>query len=298
MIGDDAAKLDVLKAYSSVNGDLDKHWVVSTLMEAWPDDSDVRELLAQEFHRPPGEVAFLAHWIDSFMPEPETRRAWLLEALRQSDRRSVRSPVHRLLQEFQDEECLAAVLTIQKKDIWYYDKIDIQGLLIACFPHVAEVRQWAEATFVEIDGPSLAYVATGYQQDQVIRDRLLRAARPAKANVRAEVFREFREYSIPRDRGLRLTEGIWAEEKGEIRSAGVVARCVVASQSPELKEPLVTKLREEIKSLGTYYEMRRRAAFAGLLQLGEYAILCRRDCKRIPDRLSIGLPSIMTLMSL
>jgi hypothetical protein len=270
VIGDDDAKLEVLKAYSSVNGSINKFWVVSALMEAWPDDSDVRALLTQEFDRPPGEVAFLAHWIDSFIPEPEKRRAWLLGALKQYDRRSLRNPIHRLLQEFKDKECLEAVLTILKKDIWYYDKIDIQGLLISCFPNVAEVRKWAEATFLEIDGPSLACVAAGYQEDQVIRDCLLRAARPAKTNVRAEIFREFREYSIPRESGLRLTEGIWAEEKGEIRSAGIVARCVMVSESPELKESLVTKLREEIKSLGTYYEMRRRAAFAGLLQLGEY----------------------------
>jgi hypothetical protein len=254
-------------------------------MEAWPNDSDVTALLAQEFRRSPGEVAFLAPWIDSFMPEPETRRAWLLEALKQSDRRSVRNPIQRLLHEFQDEECLEAVLTILRKDIWYYDKIDIQGLLIACFPRVAEVRQWAEATFLEIDGPSLACVATGYQQDQVIRDRLLRAAGPAKANVRAEVFREFREYSIPKESGLRLTEGIWAEENGEIRSAGVVARCVMASECPELKELLVTKLHEEIKSLGTYYEMRRRAAFAGLLQLGEYASCVEAIAEESPSSL-------------
>lgn len=285
VIGDNTAKLDVLETYTSVTGYLNKYWVVSTLMEAWPDDSDVRALLTQEFNRPPGEVAFLAHWIDSFMPEPETRRTWLLEALKQSDRRSVRGPIQRLLQEFQDEECLQAVLTILKKDIWYYDKINIQGLLIARFPHVAEVRQWAEAAFLEIDGPSLACVATGYQQDQVIRDRLLRAARPAKANVRAEVFREFREYSIPRESGLRLTEGIWAEEKGEIRSAGVVARCVMASESPELKESLVMKLREEIKSLGTYYEMRRRAAFVGLLQLGEYASCVEAIAEESPSSL-------------
>jgi hypothetical protein len=285
VIGDDAAKLDVLEAYSSVNGDINKLWVVSTLMEAWPDDSDVRGLLIQEFNRSPGEVAFLARWIDSFVPEPEKRRAWLLEALRQSDRRSVRSPVHRILEEFQDEECLEAALTIQGKDIWYYDKIDIQSLLIARFPHVPEVRQWAESSFFEIDGPSLAYVATGYQQDPPIRDRLLRTARPAKVNVRAEVFREFREYSIPRDSGLRLTEGIWAEEKGEIRSAGVVARCIMASQSPELKEPLVTQLREEIKSLGTYYQMRRRAAFAGLLQLSEYATCVEAIAEESPSSL-------------
>jgi len=114
---------------------------------------------------------------------------------------------------------------------------------------------------------------------------LLRVARPAKANVRAEVFREFREYSIPRGSGLRLTEGIWAEEKGEIRSAGVVARCAVASQSPELKEPLVTKLREEIKSFGTYFHIRRRAAFAGLLQMGEYDICVEEIAKETPRSL-------------
>ncbi|MCJ7502507.1 MAG: NACHT domain-containing protein, partial [Acidobacteriia bacterium] len=110
VIGDNTAKLDILETYTSVTGYLNKYWVISALMEAWPDDSDVRGLLAQEFHRSPGEVAFLAHWIDSFIAEPEARRAWLLEALKQSDQRSVRGPVHRLLQEFQDEECLSAVL--------------------------------------------------------------------------------------------------------------------------------------------------------------------------------------------
>jgi hypothetical protein len=286
VIGDNAAKMDVLEAYTSVNGDINKHWVVSTLMEAWPDDSDVRDLLIQEFHRSPGEVAFLSPWIDSVVSDPEKRRVWLLETLRQSNRRIVRTPVHRLLAEFHDEECLEAVLAILEKDIWYYDKIDIQNQLIVSFPHVPEVRQWAESSFFEIDGPSLFCVATGYQQDPLICDRLLRTARPAKVNVRAEVFRVFREYSIPKDSGLRLTEGIWAEEKGEIRSAGVVERCIMASQSPELKELLVTRLREEIKSLGTYYEMRRRSAFAGLLQLNEYATCAEAIAKESSSSLS------------
>ena len=285
VIGDDAAKMDVLKAYPSVNGDNSKSWVVSTLMEAWPDDSDVRELFLREFNRLPGEVAFLAPWIDYIVSDAEKRRAWLLETLRQSNLRIVRTPVHHLLAEFQDEECLEAVLAILEKDIWYYDKIEIQNQLIVSFPHVPQVRQWAESSFLEIDGPSLGSVAKGYQEDPLIRDRLLRTARPAKVDVRAEVFRVFREYSIPNDSGLRLTEGIWSEEKGEIRSAGAVARCMMASQSPELKEPLVKKLREEIKSLGTYYEMRRRAAFAGLLQLGEYAACIEAIAEESPSPL-------------
>ena len=270
VIGDNDAKMDVLKAYKSVSRDRDKNWVVSTLMEAWPKDSEVKELLSQEFHRPPEEVAFLSPWIDSTISDPEERRAWLLKALNESNHRFPNVTVYRLLSEFQDKECLEAVLAILNKKIWYYHKIAIQDQLITKFPQLPEVRQWAEASFFEIDGPSLASVAMGYEQDSLIHDRLLRAARPAKVNVRAEVFKVFREYSIPKDSALRLTEDIWVEERGEIHSAGVVARSIIASKSPELRVTLVTKLLEEMKSLGTYYEMRRRSAFTGLMQLSEY----------------------------
>ena len=270
VIGDDSAKMDVLEAYTSVDGDINKQWVVSTLMEAWPDDSDVRDLIIRELHRAPAEVAFLSPWIDTVVSNPEKRRTWLLEALSNSNGRTVSTIVHRLLEEFKDEECLEMVLAILKKDIWYYDKIDIQNQLIGNFPHVPEVRQWTDSSFFEIDGPSLSAVANGYQNDPLIRERLLRTARPAKVDVRTEVFRIFREYSIPKDSGFRLTAGIWAEEKGVVRSAGVVAHCIMASQSQDLMKPLVARLCEEIKSLGTYYEMRRRAAFAGFLQLNEY----------------------------
>ena len=270
VIGDDAAKMEVLEAYKSVEGDINKKWVVSTLMEAWPDDSDVRSLLSQEFGRSPGEVAFLSPWIDDFVSTPEKRRSWLIDALKHYNKRSVRAPIHRILEEFKDEECIKAVLAILENDIWYYDKIGIQNYLIGNFPHLPGTRQWAEASFFEIDGPSIGSVATGYQNDPNIRERLLRSARPAKIDVRSEVFRVFRENSIPKDSVLRLTEYIWAEEKGEVRSAGVVAHCMMASQNKDLIEPLVTRLREEIKSLGTYYEMRCRAAFAGLLELNDY----------------------------
>ncbi len=141
IIGDDAAKMDVLEAYTSVHGDINKHWVASTLMEAWPNDSDVSDLLTQEFSRSPAEVAFLSPWINSVVSNPEKRRAWLLEAVRQSNLRTVRRPVRHLLMEFQDEECLEAILAILEKNIWYYDKIDIQSQLIGSFPHLPEIRQ-------------------------------------------------------------------------------------------------------------------------------------------------------------
>jgi len=272
IIGDDNAKADVLKAYDTVNDEISKVWVLSTLMEAWPEDSDVKKLLKQEYGRSPGEVAFLSPWISSLEPNSNKRRTWLLEALRQSSKRIVSTPVRRLLEEFQDQECVDTAMRVLEQDIWYYHKVEIKNLMIAKSPHLPQAREWAESAFEEIDGPSLSAVASGYQNDPDIRQRLLKAARPAKGIVRAEVFRVLREHSIPKDSVIRVTEEIWAEEKGEIRSAGVVARCNEAAQEPELRAPLVEKLRGEITSVGLHYEMRRRAAFAGLLQLGEYDI--------------------------
>ena len=272
VIGDDAAKAEVLEAYASVSDRLNnKYWIVSTLMEAWPNDSEVKALLQREFHRPPGEVTFLAPWIDSFITKTEDRREWLLEAIRASDGRFIRSAAQRLFQEFKDEECLDTVLvSLQEKDLWYYHKIELQGLLISTFPHVPELRKLAESSFCEIDGPSLAYVAAGYRQDPPIRERLLKAARPAKADARTELYNVCGEYSIPDGSVLRLTQDIWAEEMGEVRTAGIIARCIVDSRSLEQRESLLTKLLEETEALGTYYEMRRRSALAGLLQLHEY----------------------------
>lgn len=270
LIGDNAAKAEVLDAYSAADAGREKYWVVSTLMEAWRNDNDVREFLSVEYQKPPGQVAFLAQWIESFVPDPKERRAWLLEALSHADRRMARDPAYRLLEEFQDDECLQAVKATLKTEIWYYDKTSIQNRLFETFPQDTDVRGWAEMAFDEIDGPSLASIATGYSQDSAIRVGLLAAARPAKADVRAEVFRVLCEHAIPAQNGLRLTEAIWAEVNGSIRTAGILVRCIISTQLPEIRENLVKKLREEVNSLGTHYEKRRRSAFVGLLQLGEY----------------------------
>ncbi len=285
VIGDDAAKAEVLEAYTTESSSIHKAWVVATLMEAWPDDSEVKELLSQELLRPPKEIAFLSSWVKKFIPDKTSRRSWLLSAINESDLRSVRDPLLSLLEEFKDDESLKIALSFLAKDIWYYDKVTLKNRLIESFPSIPEVRQWAETVFSEIDSISLSSVAIGYQQDSHFRERLLRVARPAASNVRAEVYRVLRDYSIPKDSVLQLTEEIWAEANGEIRSAGVVARCNLVSQYQELKGPLVKKLCEEMNSLGPVHGMCRRAAFAGLLELGEYAICLDALAKESPSAL-------------
>lgn len=287
-IGDEAAKLELLEAYSTVSGSTEKYWICSTLMDAWGGDNEVKKLLTKEFLKPPEEVAFLANWVDLFMPEREARRNWLLEAVIKNPGRglAISAPVRNLLHEFHDDECLRAVKTISAKDnIWYYHKVDFQSKLIEIFPNDNEVQEWVGIALGDFDGPSIASIAISHEQNQAIRSRLLVAARPAKANVRAEVFHVLREHPIPGQTRLKLTEAIWAESKGSIRTSGILAHCIAAQQLTELRAPLIEKLHEELNSVGTYYEERRRSAFAGLLQLGEYETCIDALTKDTPSSL-------------
>lgn len=285
LLGDETAKAELLEAYSLARNSRDKYWICSTLMEAWSGDSEVREMLEKEFLKPPATVPFLANWIDAFVQEPNGRRKWLLDAIGSDDQREVRGPVGRLLDEFQDNECLEAVKAVLSKDIWYYDKINFQERLIETFPNDPEVHGWLEPVFENIDGPSIASIAKSYEQDQVIRPRLLAAAAPAKADVRAEVFRVFREYPVFAPIIFELTKNIWAECDGTIRTSGVLARCIATVHSPEYKSILANKLHEELDSRGTHYENRRRSAFCGLLQLGEYETCVDALTKKDPSSL-------------
>lgn len=270
-IGDNKAKSELLEAYSTVTDSKDKYWICSTLMEAWCNDSEVNELLTKEFLRSPDQVAFLAKWAGLFIPEPEVRRKWLLGAITKSESGfSISPPVSELLEEFHDDECLKAVKTVLVKDIWYYHKVNFQSKLIEFYPNDGDVKEWVEVALHDIDGPSIASIAVSHEQYQNMRSRLLAAARPTKADVRAEVFHVLREHPIPVNTTMRLTESIWAEDNVAIRTSGVLARCIAAQQLTEIRVPLVEKLHEELYSIGTYLDVRRASSFAGLLQLGEY----------------------------
>ena len=270
VIGDDAAKSELLSAYKTETDSLNRYWIVSTLMEVWHNDDVVTTFLSNEFLKPPGEVPFLANWADSFIPIKEARRSWLLKAARTANGRGSSAPVARLLDEFTDDECLAVVKDALSKNIWHYHKTDFQSRLIAAFPNDHDVQAWVESAFEEIDGPSIASIATGHEHNPEIRPKLLMAVRPVRTDARAEIFRVIREHPIPPETVQRLTASIFAEDNDEIRTSGVLARCIAAQQLPELLEPLLGKLREELDSLGHCFQKRRRSAFAGMLLLGKY----------------------------
>lgn len=270
VIGDDAAKSELLAAYLAASNSQDKFWICSTLIEAWSNDDDIKIFFSKEFLKPPGEVPFLANWARMFIPEEDARRTWLLIAARTADGRSISAPVSHLLNEFRDDECRAVIKEAISKDIWYYNKIDFQGAFVAAFPDDPDSQKWIELAFGNIDGPSITPIALCHEHNPEIRQRLLAIARPVATDARSEIFRVMREHTIPPETIQRLTAFIFSESDGQVRTSGILARSIAAQQLPELMAHMIETLQEELNSLGTYYETRRRSAFSGLLQLGQY----------------------------
>ncbi|MBU4150115.1 MAG: NACHT domain-containing protein [Gammaproteobacteria bacterium] len=270
VIGDDAAKAELIDSYRSASNGQDKFWICSALIDAWSSDKDVRDFFNQEFLNAPGAVPFLANWAHIFITEQESRRAWLLEAARTADTRYISAPLTYLLDEFRDEECRTVVKEGISKDIWYYSKTDLQSKFIAAFPDDNDTQKWTSFALEHVDGPSVASLAIGHENHPEVRRKLLATARPVATDARIEVFRVMREHPIPPETIERLTYFIFSESDGAVRTSGVLARCIVAQQLPAIMEPLMQNLQEDLNSSGGYYERRRRSAFAGLLQLGQY----------------------------
>lgn len=270
VIGDDAAKAELLAAYPTASNSQDKFWICSTLIEAWNNDDDVKKFFKEEFLKPPGEIPFLANFARFFIPEADLRRTWLLAAARTANHRSISTPVYHLLNEFRDDECRAVVKEALSKNIWYYNKIDLQSKFVAAFPEDPDALLWIELAFGDIDGPSITPLAISHEHEPEIRQRLLAAARPIAADARAEVFRVMREHPVPPEIIQRLTAFIFGESDGLVRTSGILARSIATQQLPEFMESLLEKLKEELNSSGGFFELRRRSALSGLLQLGQY----------------------------
>ncbi|WP_213704418.1 hypothetical protein, partial [Klebsiella aerogenes] len=65
-----------------------------------------------EFLKPPVENAILANWVHVFINDKDARRSWLLGAITTGNDRGALSAVGRLLDEFNDEECIDTVKDI------------------------------------------------------------------------------------------------------------------------------------------------------------------------------------------
>jgi len=79
-----------------------------------------------------------------------------------------------------------------------------------------------------------------------------------------------RERAIDLDAAIEMTPLLLAEEDSAVRTSCLMARARAAKGDPVSTERLELFLLPELDSTGSYMDMRRRAAFAALLELGVY----------------------------
>ncbi|WP_180244621.1 hypothetical protein [Enterobacter hormaechei] len=195
----------------------------------------------------------------------------MLGAITTGNDRGVLSAVGRLLDEFNDEECIDTVKDIlTKKKYNYYSEIDIKNRLIEIVPKDPVVKQWVMNSFEEIDSLSLSSIAIGYEDNTTVREKILNALCPIHSYARTEIFRIIREHLMPSESIMRVTSSIFVETKPLIRTSGLIARCIAIQHYPDDFLLFKQMLCKELDSVGMVYEMRRRSAFAALLFLKEY----------------------------
>lgn len=280
-IGDEAAKAELLKAFSSTNDQMDKHWICATLMDGWPDDAEVRQLLTDTFLKSPGENAELAAWVHLFIHDKDARRLWLLEAAKSGSQRSNLPALSHLLDEFKDEECIDAVWSFLSRKHDLYSEIEVKNKLVTAIPDDPQVSGWVEKAFKEIDGISLAVIAMSHEDNMAVRRRILDSICPIHSEARREIFRIIRETLMPPAMVIRVTSQIFAETNPLIRTSGLIARCIASQHDPEVLLSFQHALLKELNAVGMSYEMRRRSAYSALLYLKCYDecadYLCREN---------------------
>ena len=269
VIGDDAARDELLEAYLSVEPDMSRYWIAKTLIDGWPDDKSVNSRMLRWSSQDVDAAAPLASWASMFYPQPCERRVWLTGLVETASCRLVTRAMQALLDEFPDEESRKLVeMRANDADVWYYHRMQIQGALARYFPMAPSSMETANRSLQEVDGPQIADFAGSYENHSLLRPKILAAAVAAPEDVRMTIATILRDQPIDVDTIRVLSPNVLAEENGSVRSAALTAKARATKRHGNEVSALSDVLVEELESLGTHYEMRRRSALAALLELG------------------------------
>ena len=269
VIGDDAARDELLEAYLSVEPDMSRYWIAKTLIDGWPDDERVNSSLLHWACQDVDAAAPLASWASRLYPDSSDRRGWLTGLVESASARIVTNAMQALLDEFPDEESRKLVeMRTNDADFWYYNRMQVQGTLARQFPMHSSGLEIAERSLQESDGPQIADFASSYENHVTLRHSILAAAIAAPEDVRMTIAQTLRDQPIDIDAMQFLTPDAFAEASGSARSAVLIARARSTKQKNKEVQVLSDTLIEELASLGTHHAMRKRSALAALLELG------------------------------
>ena len=269
VIGDDAARDELLEAYLSVEPDMSRYWIAKTLIDGWPGEQRVTSTLLQWTSQDVDVAAPLASWAAELFTHPGERRVWLTGLVETASARIVTNAMQALLDEFPDEESRKLVeMRANGADIWYYHRMRIQGALARHFPTNSSSLEIVNRSLQEIDGPQIADFAGSYENHVTLRPKIMASAIAAAEDVRMTIAATLRDQPINAEAMQFLTPAVLAEESDSVRSATLIARARTTKRHEKNVQALSDLLIEELASRGTYHEMRRRSALAALLELG------------------------------
>ena len=305
VIGDDAARDELLEAYLSIEPDMSRYWIAKTLIDGWPGEQRVTSTLLQWAFQDVDAAAPLASWAAELYACPVERRGWLTSMVESASPRIVTNAMQALLDEFPDEESYKLVeMRANSADIWYYHRIRIQGALARHFPRKSSSLKIVERSLGEIDGPEIADFAGSYESHVALRSKIMASAIAAPEDVRMTIAATLRDQPVDAKAMQFLTPDVFAEESGSVRSATLIARARTTKRSEKKVQVLSDLLIEELASLGTYHEMRKRSALAALLELGhaEQAVSTMSDAGDLkwryflPDSLNRDTSSLSVII--
>lgn len=269
VIGDDAARDELLHAYPSEERGRGRYWIAKTLIEGWPEDESVLSSLRHWATRDTDTAAPLAKWAVILYPKSSDRRQWLEQLVKNTSREFVSDAIYSLLSEFPDENTRKLVEPrAHDTKIWYYNRIGIQGWMARAFPSCPSSLETVKLALENIDGPQLSDFSASYENHPTLRSEMLDAAVAAPEDVRLTIATTFRDRAIDAATFQAIMPKILAEESAPVRSTAMIARARASKGNAAAENLFSGELINELSSRGMFLRLRRLSALGALIELG------------------------------
>lgn len=273
VVGDDGARDELVDSYGSGKDPYGDYWIAKTLSHGWPNDKIVRQAMQTWAEGPLKFSAPLARWSQLLFGDIVERRAWLEKLATEAHNRIVVPALSEILDQFPDERARELVRDrLKGEHIWYYNLVELESCVAAGAPTEPSSLALFDRSLDELDGPPVGTWAAKVADLATLRPRVLAAAVPVPIDVRMSIAVALRERMADYDSLTRLVPNYLAEDNGAVRATTLLALAQVCRDEGPKRAALCEILTSELISMGTHHNSRRRAALAGLLELGAGAL--------------------------
>lgn len=248
------------------------HWVARSLLDGWGmSDPDVAEALlgvANGSAKEAGQVAFL---IPRIIEDQFEARHRLLALMCNSQALRPDFIVEGLasLEERGDEDEIAKTCLDRLQESGASEDSGYHYLILR-FGHIPSVRVLAVES-LDWREPPLSALAGAYGGDADMRSRIMDVTDPLPKALRRDIVEGLDR--LDDSFVLSTLRACDSESDEEVKTLATIAYHKRAARHPMEREPALERLTRAIQSYGPDYEVRRRAALAGLLVLERLDIL-------------------------